>query len=164
MPNSEKGGLPLNNDALDTALQQLRQKHIRITPQRKLILNYLITHENHPAVETIYEELAPQMASLSLATVYNTLNKFVELGIVIEIPNENGGVRYDFFGQPHYHAICENCGKVTDIFDPQLPEIEKMIQLTAKQQSGYTFSSSHIELYGLCPECQVKLQHVEQSV
>lgn len=83
--------------ALDAALEKLREQHVRITPQRKLILDYLMTHENHPPVETIYQELAPQMASLSLATVYNTLNLFVELGIVIEIPNENGGVRYDFF-------------------------------------------------------------------
>ncbi|KRK96942.1 peroxide operon transcriptional regulator [Secundilactobacillus odoratitofui DSM 19909 = JCM 15043] len=142
--------------ALDAALEKLREQHVRITPQRKLILDYLMTHENHPPVETIYQELAPQMASLSLATVYNTLNLFVELGIVIEIPNENGGVRYDFFGRPHYHAICENCGKVTDIYDPNLPQIDEMLQNTAKTQSGYTFNSSHIELYGLCPECQAK--------
>ncbi len=61
-----------------------------------------------------------------------------------------------FFGRPHYHAICENCGKVTDIYDPNLPQIDEMLQNTAKTQSGYTFNSSHIELYGLCPECQAK--------
>ncbi|MCH5462369.1 transcriptional repressor [Lactobacillus sp. LC28-10] len=141
---------------LSTALDKLREQHVRITPQRKLILDYLMTHENHPPVEEIYKELAPQMATLSLATVYNTLNLFVELGIVIEIPNENGGVRYDFFGRPHYHAICENCGKVTDIYDPNLPQIDGMLQNTAKKQSGYSFNACHIELYGLCPECQAK--------
>lgn len=141
---------------LNAALAKLREQHVRITPQRKLILDYLMTHENHPPVEEIYKELAPKMASLSLATVYNTLNLFVELGIVIEIPNENGGVRYDFFGQPHYHAICENCGKVTDIYDPNLPQIASMLENTAQKQSGYDFNSCHIELYGLCPECQAK--------
>ncbi|KRM76025.1 Fur family transcriptional regulator [Secundilactobacillus collinoides] len=145
------------DEALDKALNTLCDKHVRITPQRKLILNYLITHHNHPAVEVIYQELAPQMSSLSLATIYNTLNLFVEMGIVIEIPNENGGIRYDFFGSPHYHAICENCGKVTDIFDPNFPKIEEMIQTEAARQSGYKITSSHIEVYGLCDECQAKL-------
>lgn len=142
---------------LDEAILQLRQHHIRVTPQRKLILNYLLTHENHPPVETIYQELAPEMPSLSVATIYNTLNLFVELGLVIEIPNENGGIRYDYFGTPHYHAICENCGKVTDIYSPLFPQIEAELKSEAERLSGFKADSSHVAVYGLCADCQEKL-------
>ncbi|KRK48710.1 Fur family transcriptional regulator [Secundilactobacillus kimchicus] len=142
---------------IDEAVGELRKYHIRVTPQRKLILNYLLTHENHPPVETIYQELAPEMPTLSLATVYNTLNLFVELGLVIEIPNENGGIRYDYFGKPHYHAICENCGKVTDIYSPLFPQIEASLKSEAERLTDYKIDSSHVTVYGLCADCQRRL-------
>ena len=78
-------------DMLTQALQQLKDHKIRVTPQRQIILNYLITHHNHPSVETIYQELATQLPNLSLATVYNTLKLFVDLGIVIELQNGDAG-------------------------------------------------------------------------
>lgn len=83
-------------DMLTQALQQLKDHKIRVTPQRQIILNYLITHHNHPSVETIYQELATQLPNLSLATVYNTLKLFVDLGIVIELQNGDAGTHYDF--------------------------------------------------------------------
>lgn len=138
---------------LDQAIQQLKAHKIRVTPQRQIILTYLVTHHNHPAVETIYQELEPQLPNLSLATVYNTLKLFVDLGIVIELQNGDAGTHYDFFGRPHYHVVCENCGKITDIFSPDLSEVDQ----TAAQLSGYLVSGHNMEVYGLCPDCQQKL-------
>ncbi|WP_125544731.1 Fur family transcriptional regulator [Levilactobacillus lindianensis] len=142
---------------LNQALQTLKDHHVRVTPQRQVILTYLVTHHNHPAVETIFSALTDQLPNLSMATVYNTLNLFVELGIVIELPNDNGGLRYDFFGRPHYHVICENCGKITDVFAPDFPRIEHALNQAASAQTGYLVTSNHVEVYGICPECQQKL-------
>lgn len=150
------------NPLLNQALQTLRDHHVRVTPQRHLILTYLVTHHNHPSVETIYAGLTAQLPSLSVATIYNTLNLLVDLGIVIELPNDNGGLRYDFYGRPHYHVICENCGKITDVFAPDFPQIEQTLNREASDQTGYLVTSNHVEVYGLCPECQQKL-HIDPA-
>ncbi|MFD1548762.1 Fur family transcriptional regulator [Levilactobacillus fuyuanensis] len=147
---------------LTQALQTLKDHHVRVTPQRQIILTYLVTHHNHPSVETIFNALASQLPNLSMATVYNTLNLLVDLGVVIELPNDNGGLRYDFYGRPHYHVICENCGKITDVFAPDFPQIEQRLNDEAAAQTGYMITSNHVEVYGLCPECQQKL-HIDPS-
>ncbi|KRN03362.1 Fe2+ Zn2+ uptake regulation protein [Levilactobacillus senmaizukei DSM 21775 = NBRC 103853] len=147
---------------LNQALQTLKSHHVRVTPQRRVILTYLVTHHNHPAVETIFTSLADELPNLSMATVYNTLNLLVDLGIVIELPNDNGGLRYDFYGRPHYHVICENCGKITDVFAPNFAEIERSLNDQASEQTGYLITSNHVEVYGLCPECQQKL-HIDPA-
>ncbi|CAJ1229160.1 Fur family transcriptional regulator [Levilactobacillus zymae] len=150
------------NQLLAQALKTLKDHHIRVTPQRRVILTYLVNHHNHPAVETIYTALAAEQPNLSMATIYNTLNLLVDLGIVIELPNDNGGVRYDFYGQPHYHVICENCGKITDVFAPDFAQLEQQLNREASEQTGYLVTSNHVEVYGLCPECQQKL-HIDPA-
>lgn len=151
-----------SNHLLAHALATLKEHHIRVTPQRQIILTYLVTHHNHPSVDTIYTALAAQLPNLSMATVYNTLNLLVDLGIVIELPNDNGGIRYDFYGQPHYHVICENCGKITDVFAPDFGEIEQTLNREAAEQTGYLITSNHVEVYGLCTDCQQKL-HIDPA-
>lgn len=146
-------------ETLAAVIAKLKNRNIRITPQREVILNYLITHHNHPDVETIYEGIADLLPNLSVATVYNTLNLFVANDIVIELPStdKDGSLHYDFFGVPHFHAICENCGKITDVFSDQYAQIVDQVTDLTKNQTNYLVTSSHMEVYGLCPECQQKL-------
>ncbi|MCK8624429.1 Fur family transcriptional regulator [Apilactobacillus xinyiensis] len=148
----------MENDIYQKSLALLRKNKVRITPQRQIILKYLIDHDNHPSVETIYQALADEFSNLSVATIYNNLELFERLGIIIQIPNQDGGVRYDFFGTPHFHAICENCGKIVDIFYPKYKEIEQELKDITKNQSDFIPSTSRIEVYGLCKECQSKMK------
>ncbi len=69
----------------DRALDHLRENKVRLTPQRKTILNYLINHHTHPSVEMIYDDLKDSVANISMATVYNTLKLFVDYNLVIEL-------------------------------------------------------------------------------
>ena len=142
---------------LDKEINRLKDQHIRITPQRKTILNYLITHHNHPTVETLFSDLSAEQSNLSMATIYNTLNLLVSVGIVIELSNETAGIRYDYFGRPHFHAICDNCGKITDVFYDNFPKIQSELKQVANEQTGYQISTAHVEVHGLCTDCQ-KLQ------
>lgn len=147
-------------EELNQALQVLKKHQIRVTPQRQIILKYLVSHHNHPSVETLFNELSDELPNLSMATVYNTLNLFVDLNIVIALPNDNGGLRYDFYGRPHYHIICENCGKIMDVFAPNITAVEANLNQQTQEQTHYLVTSSHVELHGICPECQRKL-HID---
>ena len=61
------------NDEFQHALERLHEHKVRLTPQRKAILHYLIGHHTHPSVEMIYNDLKKTDDGLSMATVYNTL-------------------------------------------------------------------------------------------
>ncbi|MEJ6399737.1 Fur family transcriptional regulator [Nicoliella lavandulae] len=149
-----------SENVYDQSIAILKKNKVRITPQRQIILKYLINHHNHPSVETIYEALANDFSNLSMATVYNTLRLLEDLNIIIQLPNKDGGVRFDFFGEPHFHAICENCGKITDIKYPKYSQLDQELRdITSQQDPGFKPTKSKIEVYGLCKDCQAKLNH-----
>ncbi len=111
---------------------------------------------NHPTVDTIYHDLAGD-EQLNKATIYNTLNTLIGVGMVIEIKNGSNSSHYDYFVKPHFHIICKNCGRIADVVYPHFDEIENQMRVESEKQTGYITSSSHLEIYGLCPECQQKL-------
>ncbi len=140
---------------VDDAEKLLRSHHLKATKPRLKILEYLMVHHNHPTAATIYNAISGAEPTYR-ATVYNTLNKLVEAGIVIEIKNGDDSLHYDYFVKPHFHIICKNCGKIADVYYPDFDTIENHMRIEAEKQTGYTTSSSHVEIYGLCPECQDK--------
>lgn len=141
----------------DRAIDVLRSNKVRLTPQRKLILEYLITHHTHPSVEMIYDDLKDNVDNISMATVYNTLKLFVDYDLVIELKNGDGSTHYDYFGHPHYHVVCDNCGKISDVFDKHFKEIAKELAAMSRKETGYLVTGSNIEVHGICPDCQRKL-------
>lgn len=150
----------MNNSAtLNEAITILKSRNIRITPQREIILSYLINTDTHPSVEMIRDAISDKLPNLSVATIYNTLKLLVDNELVIELPNDDGGIRYDYFGTPHFHTICTNCGKITDVYDQQFGQIAAQIRELTATNSGYQNLKVHVEVSGLCPECQLKLKH-----
>lgn len=141
------------------ATDLLHQHQLKATKPRLKILNYLMENHNHPTADMIYRALVAEDDHLNRATIYNTLNSLIEVGIVIEIKNGDNSSHYDFFVEPHFHIICKNCGKIADVFYPNFDEIENKMRENAEEQTGYITSSSHLEIFGICPSCQAKLKH-----
>lgn len=139
------------------AISRLRENHVRLTPQRKIILRYLISHHTHPTVEMIYDDLKNEVDNISLATIYNTLKVLVDYKLVIELKTGDGSAHYDYFGRPHFHVVCDNCGKITDVFAEDFANLNRQLQDIARKSSGYLITQSDIEVHGLCPDCQYKL-------
>lgn len=141
----------------DRALNRLKENRVRLTPQRKIILNYLITHHTHPTVEMILDDLQKHDDSISLATVYNTVKLLVNYNFVIELKNGDGSTHYDYFGHPHYHVVCDNCGKITDVMDDKFYDIAKELARVTRKNTNYLVTRSDVEVHGICPDCQYKL-------
>lgn len=147
----------MNSPELTTALKRLQAKKVRLTPQRKEILSYLINHHTHPTVEMIYADLKKQDQQISMATVYNTVKLLVDYQLVIELQSKGESVHYDYFGHPHFHVICDNCGKITDVDSSLFPEICQQLGDVTRKQTNYLVTKYNVEVHGLCPECQAKL-------
>lgn len=132
------------------AVEELKESNIRITPQRYAVLEYLIESHGHPTADEIYRALESRFPNMSVATVYNNLRLFTEIGLVQEMNYGDASSRFDVNSTPHYHAICTNCGKIVDFKYPNLDDVES----AAATLTGFKVSSHRLEIYGLCEDCQ----------
>ncbi|MBN3525391.1 peroxide-responsive transcriptional repressor PerR [Paenibacillus apiarius] len=131
------------------ALEQLKLSGVRITPQRHAILAYLMDAMTHPTADEIYRALEPRFPSMSVATVYNNLKLFIEAGLVRELTYGDSSSRFDADVSDHYHAICEQCGKIVDFSIPSLESVEQ----TAAERTGFVVRGHRMEVYGVCQAC-----------
>ena len=123
---------------------------MKMTPQRMAIMGFLEGNRSHPSAEDVFASVSKRFPFMSLATVYNTLERLSKDGKLLELSIDPGRKRYDPDTRPHHHIICTSCGKVADIhheFDLLVPE---------GNNSGFSIRSNHVEFYGLCPECKIE--------
>jgi len=140
---------------LKEALDTLKDTGVRITPQRHAILEYLINSMSHPTADEIYKALEGKFPNMSVATVYNNLRVFREVGLVKELTYGDASSRFDFVTSQHYHVICDRCGKIVDFHYPGLDEVEHL----ASHVTGFNVGHHRMEIYGICPECSAKENH-----
>lgn len=122
----------------------LRGHGIRPSYQRVRILSCLAATKEHPSVDKIYRQLAPELPTLSRTTVYNTLSLFVEAGVAQPIFIDGEELRYDADTREHGHFRCRSCGRVFD-FPSESP--------SPRLPRG--FKADLVQLYcvGLCKDC-----------
>lgn len=128
----------------------LRQYKIRVTPQRQAILRFLKQTDSHPTAEQIFEHVRHSFPGISLATVYNTVNLFVELGLVRELPNADRSSRFDGDVSDHYHLVCNKCGAIVDYHGRDLKDLEEDVA----RDTGFQVSSRRVDFFGICPDCR----------
>lgn len=140
------------HDEIKEAVERLKSSGIRITPQRHAVLEYLIEAKIHPTADDIYKALEGKFPNMSVATVYNNLRVFKDIGLVKELTYGDASSRFDYNTTKHYHVICESCGKIVDFHYPSLDEVEAL----AETVTGFEVSHHRMEIYGICPECKGK--------
>lgn len=140
---------------VEDSIARLKESNVRFTPQRYAILEYLVENDTHPTADEIYHALVGEFPSMSVATVYNNLRLFTKMGFVKEMLYGDTSSRFDFVSTKHYHVICSNCGKIEDFFYPGLDDVE----LVASNLTGFDVDSHRLEVYGLCSNCQEKIEN-----
>ncbi|GAA0498789.1 peroxide-responsive transcriptional repressor PerR [Salinibacillus aidingensis] len=113
-------------------------------------MEFLIQAEIHPTADDIYKALESKFPNMSVATVYNNLRVFREIGLVRELTYGDSSSRFDCNTSDHYHIICDQCGKIVDFHYPRLDEVESI----AEQITGFDISHHRMEVYGTCDECK----------
>ena len=105
MVNSMSADLESIEHELEESIASLRKAGIRITPQRQAIIRYLISSHSHPTADEIYQALSPDFPNISVATIYNNLRVFKDIGIVKELTYGDASSRFDFNTHNHYHVM-----------------------------------------------------------
>lgn len=106
----------------------------------------------HPNAEMIYKTLEPTNPTMSLATVYKTLDFFKQLGLVQELNVGESSSRYDAVVRCHPHTVCRICGKVDDLHMDALTEVARKLV----PDLDFDVECEQLILYGICKECQEK--------
>lgn len=136
---------------LEELVSSLREEGFRITPQRIAIVDYLLKTADHPSADRIHRVIQKKYPMVSLSTVYKTLELLKEKRLVNEI-EVDGEARFDAHTEKHINLVCMNCGKIEDVDEDRL----KDIQMRAAKKSKYIILKSSFELFGYCSNCKSK--------
>ena len=102
--------------AYSIALKKIEESGIVPTKQRRILAKILFQKGNrHISAENLFDEVKKEDRKISLATIYNTLKQFTNLGIIREIVVDKNKSLYDTDNRPHYHLYIEDEGKIHDI-------------------------------------------------
>ena len=127
-------------------------KILRQSKQRTRILEILRSTEIHPTADWLYEKLKNEFPRLSLGTVYRNLSILIEQGLAKKIHFGSTFDRFEANIKPHYHFICESCGKILDFEMP----IYNDLNLQAKKLINFTIHHHKLEFFGICETCEKK--------
>jgi len=128
----------------------LKTNDLKVTPIRTAILLILGSEKGPIGVSEIIKKVEASGVSSDPATVFRTMNSFVEKKIVRPIQLFEGKVRYEMAGlADHHHFICKNCGVIQDISDCNISSLEKEIEKEKKVE----IHNHSLEFFGLCRKC-----------
>jgi Fur family ferric uptake transcriptional regulator len=156
------------NDKTNSVLQAVERilngyletnKH-RKTPERYAILNAVYSFNGHFTLDELGEKLSEEYKfPVSRATLYNTLNLFLELRLVIR-HRFQGATKYEacYEGESHCHQICTVCGKVIEVKTPEITEAIERLHLKRFRKDGYS-----LYIYGICSTCQAAITRMKNQ-
>jgi Fe2+ or Zn2+ uptake regulation protein len=139
----------------DELMIAMRERGLRVTPQRMGIVAHLVANDSHPSVEALYEAIRVELPSISLKTVYQTVHDLEDLGEVRILDVGTGQVRVDpNVEQRHHHLVCSTCGRVCDV-----PVDFPGLTLARRDRLGFTVDEVDVIFRGTCAECRPTLDN-----
>lgn len=135
----------------------LKENKMRMTRQRKIILEELQKVNTHPSADEIYEMVRLRLPRISLGTVYRNLEILSELGKIQKLQLSGSLKRFDWNTNKHYHIRCVRCNRVDDAPIAPLNQIEDELY----ESTVFEIIGHNLEFVGLCPECSKKISRVD---
>src|SRR4051794_131005 len=127
----------------------LRDRGLRVTPQRLFIYRVLNELDRHVSAEEVLAAVGESLPNVSLPTVYSTLDLFEEMGLVRRLGVTQGAVLSDPRPEPHNHRVCDRCGAIED-FDADL---DFAAALRRAGGGGFQPGRAEVVVHGLCSRC-----------
>lgn len=147
----------LSQNEIDKLKNNLKEKGYKLTPQRRAIVDIIISNEGkHLTTEELYDLVKVNCPEIGLATVYRTVQLLEEMGVICRFELDDGCNRYELVHEEenhrHHHLICTNCGKVIEVEADLLEILEQDIQT----KYDFKVKNHSVKFYGLCSECSRK--------
>ena len=141
------------------AVERILDKYLEVnnhrkTPERYTILKAVYSVSSHFTLDELGQRLTDEYRfPVSRATLYNTLNLFMELRLVIR-HRFQGATKYEacYADESHCHQICTVCGKVTEVKAPDIARAIDELHLKRFRKDGFS-----LYIYGICSTCQAMI-------
>jgi Fe2+ or Zn2+ uptake regulation protein len=134
-----------------------KEKKLRMTRQREIILEEVQRVNTHPSADEVYEMVRLRLPRISLGTVYRNLEILSELGKIQKLQLSGSLKRFDWNTNKHYHIRCVKCNRVDDAPIAPLNQIEDELY----ESTVFEIIGHNLEFVGLCPECSKKINNVD---
>ncbi len=133
--------------------QPLKPLGIRVTKQRALILDIIRQGHTHLDADEIYQQARKKQPHINLSTVYRTLRKLKEMGLVVELHFNESHHHYEMKQQAnHHHLVCLECGRVVEFKGDIPPEMRQKIA----REKGFEITGVEVHISGYCSQCRSK--------
>ena len=141
-----------------TKIKDTLSKHkLKATHQRIAIYDILIYLDGHPTADKIYSKVCQYYPSISLATVYKTLDTFVDKALINRVLSAKDAMKYDINMRDHHHLYCENSDKIIDYEDSAL--LKKILKhFKKKELQFFKIKDIKVQINGEIIERQQKLE------
>jgi Fe2+ or Zn2+ uptake regulation protein len=128
---------------------KLRDRRLRVTPQRIVIHRALCSEAHHMTAEQVLGSVSDTLPGTSLPTVYSTLELLESLQLVRRVGTGNGAVVFDSRVEPHAHTVCRRCGAMADLEGTAAPDDV----LSWAGETGFVPDHAQLVVWGLCRDC-----------
>ena len=134
-------------------LAALERSDYRMTEPRRAVAALVADQPGHFAAADLVEAATAQELEVGRATIFRTLDVLHALGLVERIDLPTGEHAY-VACEPrhHHHVVCSRCGRSEDVDDAGLRPVVRDVA----RRTGYRVDAHRLELFGLCPDCQVQ--------
>ena len=137
--------------SLDNSRKALSAPGLRITNQRALILEIIHHGQGHLDADEVYRQARDRQPRISLSTVYRTLRRFKELGLIEEVHFDEAHHHYEL--KPlveHHHLVCLGCGRVIEFHYP----LSRYVKRNVPEAKDFELVETEIHMTGYCPQCR----------
>lgn len=127
-----------------------RSRPQRFTGQQREMIRFIFGQHEHFDAEQLIDEMKREGIQVSRATVYRTLSKLVDAGLLRSVDvGQRTHYEHDYGYPQHDHLHCEKCNKIIEFQDPALDGII----VAVSQQHQFQVKKHSFVLRGVCAEC-----------
>ena len=137
---------------MERFVSRCRAAGLVLTPQRLAVFRHLAAVDSHPSAEELYATVRRELPTLSLATVYKTLDTLARIGAVRRVSRDGARSRWDAGPESHHHLVCIQCGGVSDVVDARLDAVKRRAATLAGRH-GFVATGHVVDIFGHCAAC-----------
>jgi Fur family ferric uptake transcriptional regulator len=143
----------MKSNVIDELKQIIKEKGMKYTEQRAVILQILVNLDDHLNAEDIHKIIQKEHPNqnIGIATIYRTLNFLEEVKLISSISFGSEGKKYEGNTKEHHdHLICTKCNSIIEFLDEQI----ELRQEKIGQKNNFIIEDHTMQIYGICENCQ----------
>ena len=135
---------------LETFRRLCRERGLRCTVQRRVVLEVVLDLDTHPTADEVFEVVSRRLEGVSRTTVYRSLEGLARVGVITKACHPGATTRYDRRIEIHHHLICLRCDSITDISEAGFDDLA----IPDTSAVGFEVKDYRVQLRGICHDCR----------